>query len=56
MKKLKLLSLAVIGTGISYVIINNLVQQMDLWTYLVIEVIIGAFHHIYNVAKKEILI
>jgi hypothetical protein len=53
-KLIKLLPAAILGTVISYFLINEFVISISIAQYLVIEVIVTVFHALYNGLKVQI--
>jgi hypothetical protein len=52
-KKLKIFGIAVMGSIVSYCIVTSFIQQMSIWQYIAIELIVSIFHLMYNKAKEE---
>jgi hypothetical protein len=54
MIRLKLLTAALIGSYLSWIIIDNLVVPISIWQYLWIEAVIIIFHGFYNYLRDGI--
>jgi hypothetical protein len=53
--KLTLFGLAVLGSVMSFIVIDNWIVPMSIGHYILIEVIITAAHELYNQTKKHVL-
>lgn len=51
---LKLLPTAILGSVISYHIINWFIVPVDILGYLGIEVVLTLFHSLYNITKQQL--
>jgi hypothetical protein len=48
-----MLGLAILGTVLSWFIINLFVVTITIGHFVIIEIIISVFHHMYNRAKEQ---
>jgi hypothetical protein len=55
MIRLKLLFIALLGSTLSFIIIDKLVTPVSIWQYLAIEGIVIIFHAIYNYLRDKVL-
>lgn len=53
--KLILFSLAVLGSVMSYVVIDSWIVPMSVGHYILIEIVITAAHELYNNTKKHLV-
>jgi hypothetical protein len=53
--KFVLFTIAVLGSILSYIIIDTWIVSMNIWSYLLIEIIISSSHELYNSKKKKLL-
>ena len=54
MIKLKLLTVAVLGTLVSYLFTLNFIIEMPFWKFFVIEFLITCSHQFYNYSKRNL--
>lgn len=52
----KLFMIAVIGSVLSYCIVNMMLIELSFWKFFAIEVVITVMHMLYGTAKKDLLL
>ena len=54
MIKLKLLTVAVLGTLLSYLITTSFIIEIPFWKFFIIEFLVTCSHQFYNYNKKRL--
>ena len=52
--KFKLITIAIIGSMLGYLIVNWFIVPMSIVSYLLIELTMSLFHRLYEIVKAEI--
>lgn len=52
--KVKLITIALIGSILGYLIVNWFIVPMSVFSYLMIELTISIFHKLYEIVKAEV--
>jgi hypothetical protein len=55
MIRLKLLFIALLGSYLSFIIIDKLITPVSIWQYVGIEGVVIIFHAIYNYMRDKVL-
>lgn len=53
MKHFKLLIIAILGSIIGYVVINNFIVSVGIGQYIAIELLVTVLHSLYNIARNR---